>query len=367
MNEPDETLITISPSSDFHEPNSLIETTDTTSAPQHTSTNLPLLDQFQISISYFDAIITGLYHLYGTSIDSLVTTSITNKRAEAAQLRVENEVMGYTALAVSTLLISPGESQAVEHNPVLLPNVIDSLMNEKKATLVTRITLVEESGETELYYQTRDVLLYARRDFPNWLSPERPFPFVAKYLAAWVTPNDPAIERLLRDAANWHESGAITSGYHYKDDDFDRDVQYRLEAIWNAIGNDYNVTYVSTTVSFAPGAKQRIRLPGEVLEQRSGNCIELALLMASAAEAIDLQTKIVLVPGHAFMGVRTGSDGSYNYFIETTMIGDAPLRDAIKVGNQEWVEIEGRTQGEGYIVIRLDEAREIGILPMPWR
>lgn len=338
-----------------------------TAQPQPTSTSLALLEQFDISITYFSDVISGLYHLYGESIDNLVEITITSYRDSSTQLRIENEIVGYSSPAVSTILIGPGESHTVVHNPVFLPDSIDSLFNEKEATLTTRITLVGETLETELYFGTNDVLLFSRRDFPNWLSPERPFWAVAKYLAAWVTPNDRAIEGLLRNAANWHELGVITSGYAYPDNDYDRDVQDRLEAIWNSIAYDYQVTYVSTTVSFAPGAQQRIRLPGEVLEQRSGNCIELVLLMASALEAIELQPSIVLIPGHAFLGVKAGWDSSNNYFVETTMIGQGSLVDAINAGNQEWEATKNHTAAEGYHHISIPEARQIGILPMPWR
>jgi hypothetical protein len=39
-------------------------------------------------------------------------------------------------------------------------------------------------------------------------------------------------------------------------------------------------------VDFTSGPVQRIRLQAEVLEQRSGNCIELAIFYAFAAEAL---------------------------------------------------------------------------------
>ena len=43
----------------------------------------------------------------------------------------------------------------------------------------------------------------------------------------------------------------------------------------------------------------------EVLGQQGGNCIELVFLYGSAVKAIDLERAIVLVPGHAYLGVRT--------------------------------------------------------------
>lgn len=326
-----------------------------------------LADQIEISVLYFDHLITGLYHMYGISLDNLVDVTITNHSSQTAHLRIENEVVEFTTPAVTTLTLGPGESETIYHNPVLRRDAIDSLMNSRSASLVTRIVLISGEREIELFNQSEEVLMYARRDFPAGVYPERPFFSLVIYMSAWVTPNDPGIEALLRNAADWHADGAIAAGYPNLYNDDDLDVFHRLEAIWNAIAYDYQVKYLSTTVSFAPGAVQRIRLPGEVLEQHAGNCIELTMLMASAAEAIDLHPIIIIIPGHAFLGVRTAPESGGVYYIETTMIADATLREAIRVGKQEFEACEDRTAAEGYMRVDIPEARSIGILPMPWR
>jgi regulator of sirC expression with transglutaminase-like and TPR domain len=113
---------------------------------------------------------------------------------------------------------------------------------------------------------------------------------------------------------------------------------------------------------------QRIRLPAEVLEQRSGNCIELALLFASAAEAMDLETAIVGIPGHAFMAVRTDQENANYYFIETTLIGRSSFSQAVSYGNQEFEEaLPHMDAGEDYYNwLPVWDARDQGILPLPW-
>ncbi|HSO26437.1 MAG TPA: hypothetical protein VLS48_00075 [Anaerolineales bacterium] len=337
--------------------------------PSATSVSIPTdpLDQFEISVLYFDHLITGLYHMYGKSLDNLVDIEIVNHGSSAAHLRVENEVVGFSTPAVSSVSLAAGESVTLHHNPTLRADAIDSLMNQRQASLDTRITLVTAEEEIELHHETVDILMYARRDFPAGVYPQRPFYSLVIYMSAWVTPNDPAIEELLRQAADWHADGAITAGYPNAYNDDNLDVFHRLEAIWNAVAYDYQVKYLSTTVSFAPGAVQRIRLPGEVLEQRAGNCIELTMLLASAAEAIDLETNIILIPGHAFLGVRTAPESGAMYYIETTMVADATLREAVEVGNREYNTTKDHTAAEGYMRVNIPEARSIGIGPMPWR
>ena len=92
-------------------------------------------------------------------------------------------------------------------------------------------------------------------------------------IGAMVTPSDPAVEGLIRAAANYDPSHSMESGYK-SDLDKDGSVYQRLADLWKAEADDYNLTYISTTISFAPGQSQRIRLPAEVLDQASGNCIE---------------------------------------------------------------------------------------------
>jgi hypothetical protein len=194
-------------------------------------------------------------------------------------------------------------------------------------------------------------------------------PEVFELIAAMSTPNDPAVEALIRQAAEYTSSGIIWSGYGGNVNDKGGGVWDRLQAIWQAEEKDYDLTYISTWVSFAPGSVQRIRLPAEVLEQRSGNCIELALLYAAAAEAMDLEAAIVGVPGHAFVGVRMDQENSDYYFIETTLIGRASFEEAVNRGSEEFKEalphLDAKEPGYGWVTIR--DARQKGILPLPRR
>jgi hypothetical protein len=184
-----------------------------------------------------------------------------------------------------------------------------------------------------------------------------------------VTPSDPSVEKLIRQAANYTQSGIMWSGYggHIHDDG--GGVRERLAAVWEAESRDYNLTYVSTWVSFAPGAVQRIRLPSEVLDQQGGNCIELALLYASAVEALDLEVALILIPGHAFMGVRIDQESADYYFIETTMIGRASFSEAVTRAGEEFDEaLPHISAGESsYGWVKIWDARDAGILPLPWR
>jgi len=325
-------------------------------------------DGVQVDYVYTSNLITIVYPLYGSILDDFVVVTLNNQGERPAEVLVSSEISGYTEKAIDTVTVQPGEILEVRQNPLLVPEKIEELNVEKPAQFHIRVAQLENGEDKTLLEETGETLVYARRDFP-WSIPGFSDPEVFELIAAMSTPNDPAVEALIRQAAEYTSSGIMWSGYGSNVNDEGGGVWDRLQAIWQAEEKDYDLTYISTWVSFAPGSVQRIRLPAEVLEQRSGNCIELALLYAAAAEALDLETAIVGVPGHAFVGVRIDQENADYYFIETTLIGRASFEEAVNRGSEEFQDalphLEAKESGYGWVTIW--DARQKGILPLPWR
>jgi len=322
----------------------------------------------EVDYVYTSNLITILYPLYGSKLDDFAIVTLKNPRTTTARVLVESEITGYTNRAADTVTVDPGDTLEVRQNPLLIADKIDQLNSMKPAQFYLRVAELGGSEQMLLLETTGDTTVYARRDFP-WSIPGFTQTEVFELLASMVTPNDPNVEELLRKAADYTDSGIIWGGYGDNVNDEGGGVWDRLEAIWEAENDDYDLTYVSTWISYAPGSVQRIRLPAEVLDQRSGNCIELALLYASAAEAMDLEAAIVLIPGHAFMGVRMDQVNADYYFIETTMIGRSSFENAVTRGKEEFEEAISHMGGdeEWYGWVTIWDAREKGILPLPWR
>jgi len=347
--------------------NPSINTSRTRPAPAPTSNDMADDEILFIDYVYTENLITSLYHLYGSVLDNFVDITITNDGREDVSLVVETEVEGYTTRARDTVEVPAGESLTIHQNPMLIPEAVDQLNAQKPGNFHILVTALVEGEDEILLDETQSILVYSRRDFV-WVPG---FEWWEEYelWAAWVTPNDPAVEELIRAAANYDPTGIMTSGYGYEPNDGDGSVYRRLEAIWEAEAQDYQLTYISTMTTFAPGTVQRMRLPAEVLDQSSGNCVELAALFASAAEALGLEAAIIRIPGHAYVGIRTDKENALYYFIETTMIGRASFGDAVDYGGEEWSEAEPHFDAgeEGYAWVTIPDAREKGILPIPWR
>jgi hypothetical protein len=82
---------------------------------------------------------------------------------------------------------------------------------------------------------------------------------------------------------------------------------------------------------------------------------------------------IILIPGHAFVAVRTSPGATGTIFIETTLIGRSTLQSvltmestfdaAVKQGAKNY-EAAMKTNSKSVHVIDIKKTREIGIYPL---
>jgi hypothetical protein len=326
------------------------------------------VDAIQVDYEYTSELISVLYPLYGSLLDDFIVMRITNENDQPARVVVESEILGYSDKAMDTVVVDPQQTVEVRQNPRLIPENIDKLNVDKPAKIQINVTGLVNGEERPILQQTHDTLVYARRDWPweiKGFTAEENF----ELLTSMVMPNDPAVEGLIRAAADYTGTGTMWNGYAGYVNDENGGVWDRLQAIWKAESEVYNLTYISTLVSYAPGDVQRIRLPAEVLDQRSGNCIETSLLFASAAEALDLETALIRIPGHAFMAVRMDDENANYYFIETTMIGRTDFATAVERAGEEFQDALPHIAAgdEHYDWITVKDARAKGILPLPWK
>jgi hypothetical protein len=67
---------------------------------------------------------------------------------------------------------------------------------------------------------------------------------------------------------------------------------------------EQEINYVLSPYHLAPGTGQRLRKPGLILKEQRATCIDLSLLFAGMCLANDLLPLVVIIEGHAFVGVR---------------------------------------------------------------
>jgi hypothetical protein len=143
-----------------------------------------------------------------------------------------------------------------------------------------------------------------------------------------------------------------------------REVRDQVDAIFDALRLDYSIRYVQASVPYGgPGDSsaglQDIRLPSEVLQQHSGMCVELTVLLASAVEKIGLHAEIVIVPGHAFLGVAVKPDNSQFEYWDAVEVNNDVAGDSANLSTDAYAHTQ-------HIVdtIVISDARTQGIGPM---
>ena len=125
--------------------------------------------------------------------------------------------------------------------------------------------------------------------------------FMPELLAAFSMPNDPAVDRILRNASEiLHRAGKEDRIDGYESGSRQR-VWEIASAIYTAIAN-LGLTYAVPPASFETDG-QKIRLPSQIFDGRVGTCLDTAMLFASAFEQAGLNPIIALPKGHALVGV----------------------------------------------------------------
>lgn len=206
--------------------------------------------------------------------------------------------------------------------------------------------------------------------------------YMPDLLAAFCMPNDPAVDQILREASSilhgWNKPAQIDG---YKARNSNRVLEITC-AIYNAIAK-LGISYVLPPASFEQDG-QKIRLPGEIMKNRVGTCLDTTMLFASVLEQAGLHPLVALPKGHAVVGVwlkpeslatisideaeilRKRIDSNELRLIETTCVTHRPIPkflEAIKLA-RETIEVEQDSSFNAAIDIKRARAHRIRPLPL---
>jgi hypothetical protein len=131
-----------------------------------------------------------------------------------------------------------------------------------------------------------------------------------------VTPHDPAVEELIRVAADYHPYGLMTSGYNTEHDE-SGSVWNRLEAIWRAEDEYYDLTYIMHLGFLRSGCGAADSHCQQMCQGEEWKRIELALFTLRQRKHW-IGTGDCPVPGHAYVGGEDRRRQRELLFIETT-------------------------------------------------
>ena len=267
-------------------------------------------------------------------------------------------IVGFSQAEIHTINATPNV-QALSFMPLAMNQAFRQLTVDNTTWLHVHIT--DAAGH--LYYDNVSPLLLHSRWLMQWIASNR------LKIAAWVTPDDPAVIALDRKAEarlQLQPPPTPPAMIGYANRASTRAVRDQVDAIFDTMRLDYQIQYSQASVPYSgPGgnsvALQKIKLPAEVLQQRSGMCIELTALLASAVERIGLHAEIVIISGHAFLGVAVTPNNARFEYWDAVQVNDNVAGDSANL----WTDNE-YLQYEKQIVdtIVISDARHQGVGPM---
>lgn len=243
---------------------------------------------------------------------------------------VEAEIPGFTQKFKQKYQLDSGYKR-LYIKPAILPGNLD-LKTAKDEQI--NVSIYESDGTTLIDAKTFPLKIMSINDV-DWRNDEFGVATMDNILT-YLTPDADAIDVLKRNAISCISNitgGKMENIVGYQETGFNHYAGTFLQAagIMRAM-YDMGIRYDSDSFSISEG-HQRVKLPSEVINKKSGLCIETSLTVASALQNAGFNCFIIMPPGHAQVAVEVwGKDGegAGEYFlIETTLLDNESNNDEI--------------------------------------
>ncbi|UXM84587.1 hypothetical protein [Methanococcus aeolicus] len=317
------------------------------------------LAELDLNTIYYTPYPLAFYNVFYELGEPDITYNITNNGKNPIIIRLTSEYQGYSNKAITTEIIMPNETDEINQTIPLIKDKIKQIKTKTKFNL-HYIIEYNDNGEWKTYDEQTEMIDIYPMDTMVWAIKDdegNEIP-MNDYVAVFITPKNDEIMELLSKAKERHPEKSL-SGYQ------DKDVNSQIKAIYDALKYDYKVSYVDVSNAYGKDWVQKVRLPKETLKLKSANCVDGAVLFASAIGALGMSPYIILLPEHAFVA---WDDGTGNIVaLETVMVGNANFEEALYEGNRQldenWEILNDDDPWNGQI-IDIKECRELDILPV---
>jgi hypothetical protein len=286
-----------------------------------------------------------------------VAVKISNAADSVLHNRVTVQIPGWSDQEIQLADLNAGEVKTLLFAPAFLPRLYDN----HEIAAATAVVKVTDAGGRKVFEGTAPIRLRAADDI-FWGDKFK----YASFIASWVTPHNAAVESVLSRAKEFMPGRRMPGYETWKaPDEQARTTAAEAKAIYRAL-QQKGVSYVKSSSTFGATANaavsERVRMPFESLRDGSANCIDGAVMFASLFENLGMDPVIVLVPGHAYVGVRIAEVSDKFYYIETALIGrNATFEAAVNAANDG----VAKWPADKVTRISIDDARRAGIYPMP--
>jgi hypothetical protein len=284
----------------------------------------------------------------------VVAVTISNPAISSLNERIAVKVPGWSDEEIQMAEVAAGATRTLLFAPSFLPR----FYKIKEITAATvRVSVTDLTGNT-VYQSTVPVRLRSAQDI-YW---GRNFKY-AQFIASWVTPHAPEVEAVLAQAKNYTPDRRLPGYENWKNaSDQERETYIEAKAIFTALKKaGFSYVKSSSTLGGHTNVSERIRMPRVSLAQSSANCIDAAVTYASLFENLGMEPTVVIVPGHAYVGVRVAEGASQFLYIDAALTGRTTFESAVLSGKTGLA----RRDRDDITQVNIDQARSAGIFPMP--
>jgi hypothetical protein len=173
-------------------------------------------------------------------------------------------------------------------------------------------------GRNEVVFSSRKAM-----DCGSW---QDRFDYGPAILASFVTKDDPIVQQV----AGWvsGQAGGVAANAT------DEKAITFLQALYQFMAANGIAYQTPPSGEFNGQFGQHIKYGRDVLQNRAGTCVDLAIFYGSVCEAVGLDPVLFLIPGHCFPSVRLPRSGRL-WAVETTGVGRASFKQVSERGLQE--------------------------------
>ena len=284
----------------------------------------------------------------------VVSVTVSNPGGAPLRQRMAVEIVGWSDREIQMADVPAGATRTFIFAPAFLPRFY---RNHEIAAATAQVSIHDASGRS-VYENTVPVRIRSSEDM-YWGSGFR----YARFIASWVTPHDPRVEAVLAQAREYTPDRRLPGYEPWKSTAQQEQETWReARAIFMALKRR-GLSYVksSGTLGDHKNLSERIRMPAVSLSQSSANCIDAAVMYASLFENLGMEAAVLIVPGHAYAGVRVASGARKFLWIDVALTGLRTFEQAVASAQA------GVAKHDPALITRvtIPEARSAGIYPMP--
>jgi hypothetical protein len=284
----------------------------------------------------------------------VVSVTISNPSDATIRRTVSVKVPGWSDEEIQTAEVAHGAIRTLVFAPAFLPRLYQ---NREIVAATARIT-ISDPASASVYETTLPVRLRSAEDM-FWGKGFKYAPFIA----SWVTPHDREVESVLARAKQFTSDHRLPGYEDWKNPDEQELATYRqAKAIFTAVQRSgFSYVKSSLTLGDHKGVSERVRMPRVSLSESSANCIDAAVMYASLFENLGMDSTVVIVPGHAYAGVRVAEGSSKFLMIDVALTGRTTFADAVASAEAGMARHVPSTVTQ----VMVEQARSAGIYPMP--